>query len=179
MLEEIRSSADKYLSSKMMYYADMFVRLIDTIGFIWDDPVEAKCEGYDYVYVHIAASFGPDARPNSMMWIVFPNLGHLCPDMSHQCQLDLHDYDKLLPDYYKLIVLEKCKPVLNALDIAVSKVLKQYTRQLKDEHTTLVGKLEELVEVLAKHKDDTKVAEDGAVELWLDGKHYTGHVEEV
>lgn len=179
MLEEIRAAADKYVASKMMSYADMLARLIDAIGFSWRTPEEAKCDGYDGVFVHISSTLKPAVHPNNMLWVVLPHLGTLYPDMSKQCQLSLEDYDKLLPEYYKLIVLEQCKPILDALDIAVSKVLKQYTCKLKNEHAMLVGKLEELVEVLAKHKDDTKVAEDGAVELWLDGKHYVGSVKEV
>lgn len=179
MLEEIRASADKYLSSKMMSYADMLARLIEAIGFSWHDSVDVKCDVYDYVYVHISSALEPHASPNNMIWTVFPRLGRLCPDMSQQCKLNLQDYDSLLSGYYKLIVLEQCKPVLKALDVAVSNVLKMYTRQLKDEHTMLVKKLEELVEVLDMHKDDTKVSEDGAVELWLDGKHYVGRVEEM
>ena len=67
MLEEIRASADKYLSSKMMSYAGMLAKLIKAIGFSWDDTVEVKCDVYDYVYVHISSALEPHANPNSML----------------------------------------------------------------------------------------------------------------
>ena len=180
-VEEINEAVNAYAVPKLKEYADMLMSLVKRLGFAWEGSVEVCCDDYDCARVHITDYFGDNKSVpvciNDILRVYLTGVHSIFPDMSHQCKLGVPQKEHMLPSYYKLIVLEKCQPILAALDTAMATLLSKYSSQIVKTHASLSEKLSALADVLSRHEDSTKVSEDGTVELWLDGKKYVGKVE--